>query len=222
MAENIELTIGRRFAELVVEGEQVLKKLYGSVTVDVQSRPACLSWMLSAVNLLEVAMPSDSRFRREAQRLLPQADATILSERLASILGIVTSAATEWRNGLIDTLEYHFVGLAFGDFLRHAAVDNDQGRKMEAAVLASAVLEDTVKRLCRKHNIASDDQTLDSLISALKTSQIIEKVKAERLRSYAALRNQAFHAQWNAFDQRDLRQMIEGLEELLEAHFGAG
>ncbi len=219
MAENIELTIGRRFAELVVEGEQLLKKFKAHETVDVHDRPACLSWLLSAVNLLEVAMPSDSRFRQEAQRLMPQADATIWSERMASVLGILKSADTEWRNGLINTLELHFVGLAFEDFLKHAAVYNEGGRRMEAAVLASAVLEDTVKRVCRKHNISSDDKALDSLINALKAGKVVGKVKAERLKSYAALRNKAFHAEWNAFDERDLRQMIQGLEELLEAHF---
>lgn len=219
MTEKVELSIGRRFAELVFEGEQLLKKFEANETVAVHARPACLSWLLSAVNLLEVSLPSDSRFRQEAQRLMPQADATIWSERIATILGILKSAGIEWRNGLIDTLELRFIGLAFEDFLKHAAAFNEGGKKMEAAVLASAVLEDTVKRLCRKHAIPSDDKSLDSLINALKANQVLGKVKAERMKSYAALRNKAFHAEWDAFDERDLRQMIDGLEEVLEGHF---
>lgn len=219
MTENLELTISRRFAELVFAGEQLLKQFENNHPVEFQHRSQCISWLLSAVNLLEVATPSDSRYRSEAVRLLPAADATIWPERLASVLGILKSASTEWTSGLMKTLEFHFVGLAFEDFLKHATAYNDDGKKMEAAVLASAVLEDTVKRLCRKHNIASDNKPLDSLISALKTHQVIGKIKAERLRACAALRNQAFHAEWNAFDERDLRQMIEDLVELLEVHF---
>ena len=92
---------------------------------------------------------------------------------------------------------------------------------MEAAVLASAVLEDTVKRVCRKHNIATDAENLDPLINALKSNRIVGKVKTAQLKAYAALRNKAFHAEWDAFNDRDLRQMIEGLEELLDTHFGA-
>ncbi len=218
MVDKAELTIGRRLLELVFAGEKLLKKFNENNAIDFQDRPECVAWMLSVVNLLEVAMPSGNRYRVEAQRLLPPADVTIWPGNLANVLGILKSANAEWTNGLINTLEFHFVGLAFEDFLRHATVYNDSDKKLEAAVLASAVLEDTMKKLCAKHNIATEDKTLDSLISALKANQVVGKVKAERLRSYAALRNRAFHAEWDAFDKRDLRQMIEGLEELLEAH----
>lgn len=216
MVDKPELTIGRRLVELVFAGEELLKRFGENHAIDFQDRPECVAWMLSVVNLLEVALPSGNRYRVEAQRLLPPADATIWPGNLANVLGILKSANAEWTNGLINTLEFHFVGLAFEDFLRHATFYNDSDKKLEAAVLASAVLEDTVKRLCLKHNISTEDKTLDSLINALKANQVVGKVKAERLRAYAGLRNRAFHAEWDAFDTRDLRQMIEGLEELLE------
>ena len=219
MTNRIEPTIDRRFVELDAEGEQLLSMFKGNVAAGLHSRTACLSWLLSAVNLLEVAMPSDSRFRKEAQRLMPNPEAEIWGSTIATILGIFKSAASEWRNGLIDTFELRFVALAFEDFLKHAAAFNDGGKKMEAAILASAVLEDTVKRLCLKYNISAEGKTLDSLINALKAAQVLGKVKAERMKSYAALRNKAFHAEWDAFDERDLRQMIDGLEEVLEGHF---
>ncbi len=221
MTDNIASTIARRFTELTDEGAEILALFDGNRLVNVETRAACLSWLLSAVNLLETAMPSTSRYRLEAQRLLPKADASINTELLASVLGILKSAANETKNGLIGTLELQFVGVAFEDFLGHARIYVDQGRKMEAAILASAVLEDTIKRLCRKHGIA-EDKGLDSSISALKAGQVLGKVKAERIRSFATLRNKAFHADWEAFDDRDLSQMIDGLEELLENHFATG
>src|SRR5438309_4857200 len=120
MGENIDATINRRFIELVMEGEELVAKVQSDRTVEVAARSACLSWLLSAVNLLEVSMPSDNRYRLEAQRLLPKSDETIWYQKVASILGILKSAATEWRNGLISTLEFRFVALAFEDFLKHA------------------------------------------------------------------------------------------------------
>lgn len=175
--------------------------------------------MLSTVNALERALPENHRHRIEATRLLPKADSTIYPTQIANILGVLKSVATEWTAGLIGSLEFHFIGLAFEDFLRHAAEHNEKGRKEVAAILASAVLEDTVKRLCRKNAIEADDKSLDTLISVLKTKRMLAKVRAERLRAHAALRNRAFHAEWNEFDQRDLRQMIEDLDELVETHF---
>ena len=64
------------------------------------------------------------------------------------------------------------------------------------------------------NGIQTSGKSLDSLVKALKANRLLGKVKAERFRS--CIRNQAFHADWNGFDQRDLRQMIEGLEELIE------
>ena len=184
-----------------------------------KERAEAIAWLLSAVNVLEVALPPGHRHRVKATRLPPAANDTLFPDRLAAIFGILKSAAAEWTAGMINTLEFHFVAMAFEDFLRHAAVYNESGRRMEAAVLASAVLEDTVSRLCRKHNVDSEGKSLGTLIAALKARQVLGKVKAERIRSYATIRNHAFHAQWEGIDTRDLRQMIEGLEEIIESHF---
>lgn len=194
--------------------------LRGSSTpVDDKVRADYVAWMLSAVNLIEVATPEGSRYHREAARLLPKTDAGIFLYSIANILGLLKSARAETSHGLLKSLEYHFVGLAFEDFLKYASRFNEGGKKMEAAVLASAVLEDTIKRLCRKHAIEVKDKTLDPLLNALKSGGILTRVKTERLRASVALRNQAFHADWAAFDAQDVRQMIEGLDELLETHF---
>ena len=97
-------------------------------------------------------MPAGNRYQVEATRLLPKPDGVLSTSNLAAMLGIVRSASVEWEAGLIRSMELHFVGLAFEDFLRHAASYTEDGRIMEAAVLASAVLEDSVKRLCDKRN----------------------------------------------------------------------
>jgi uncharacterized protein YutE (UPF0331/DUF86 family) len=222
MTKVSKSAIGKRFTELVQAGEQIFEQGKESSFVSSEDRPEVVSWVFSVMNLLEIATPSDSRFRTEALRLLPGAESMIGRDRLAAILGIVKSAALESSRGMMNSLELKFVGLAFEQFLEHAAKYNEDCKKMEAAVLASAVLEDTVNRLCRKNGIATDGRTLDPLINALKAQGIIGRVKTERLRSFAALRNQAFHAHWDAFDNRDLRQMIEGLQELLDTHFATG
>ena len=198
---------------------KLLTQFGGSSSAGANLRPAAISWLYSATNLLELATPANSPYQSEARRLRPSATATIFPDHVAAVLGLLTSAAAESSAGLLTSLESHFVGLAFEEFLRHASAYLRQDKKIEAAVLASAVLEDTVKRLCRKHGIDVKNLTLDPLIGALIGAGVIGKVKAQRLRAYVAVRNKAAHADWNALDQHDLRQMIEGVEELLETHF---
>ena len=186
--------------------------------VDWNQRPDTISWILSVVNLLEVALPQGNRHLAEAKRLLPKADDTIFPERIANILGILRSAQAEWSRGLLLDLEFRFVGPAFEEFLKHAAEYLAEQRKMEAAILASAVLEDTVKKVTRKFDIDPSNKELDALIGALSAKGVLSKIKAQRLRAAAAVRNKAFHADWNSFDDRDVKQMIETVQELVEAH----
>jgi hypothetical protein len=210
--------MANRFSDLVHQGESIFERLKGLHNVDTQDRPECVAWLMSVVNLLEKVMPIGNRYQREGVRLLPSADGPIYLSNFAAMLGVLRSASDEWDAGLIHSFELQFIGLAFEDFLRHAATYTEAGRTIEAAVLASAVFEDSIKRLCDKHGIQTTDKTLESLVNALKTNRILGKVKAGRLRSYVSIRNGAFHADWKGFDQRDLRQMIEGLEELIEDH----
>jgi|SRR5579864_2124926 len=212
--------IGRRYRELVQAGELLFEEIKNQSTVGSAHRPACIAWLFSAINLLEISSPANSRFRAEALALLPESDKQINRDSVATILGILKSAAAEWSHGLMKSLELKIVGFAFEQFLEHAASYNENNKKTEAAVLASAVLEDTVKRLCQKSGI-TEDKSLEPMINALKSKRIIGKVKADRLKSYATLRNQAFHAKWSEFDDRDLRQMIEGLQELIDTHFAS-
>lgn len=216
---KIDAAVKKRFRDLISNGENVLRLFSTSTgSADASLRPAAIAWLYSAANLLELATPSGSPYQSEATRLRPKATDTIFKDHVAAMLGLVESASQEYNAGLLVSLESRFVALAFGDFLRHASEYLEQGKTTESAILASAVLEDSVKRLCRNHGIDVENATLDPLITALKNSDVIGKVQAQRLRAYAAVRNQAAHANWEAIDDASLRQMIEGIEELVEIH----
>ena len=132
MNDGVESTIARRLNELQDEGDKLFEMLESKNVVEVSFRPVVLSWLYSSANLLEIAMPPGNRHLSEVHRLLPAADATIFTATVASVLGLLSSAAAEWRNGLLKTLELRFLGPAFEDFLVHAAAHNREGRRMEA------------------------------------------------------------------------------------------
>ena len=72
-------TIEARFAELLATGEQLVEQFDNDYTINWGQRPDCIAWLLSTVNLLEVALPQGSRHHlREGHRLLARADEAIL------------------------------------------------------------------------------------------------------------------------------------------------
>ena len=159
---DLVTTIEARFAELLAKGTQLVEQFDNDYPVAWYERPDCIAWQLSAVNPLEVALPSSSRRLQQARCLVANADETIYPNRLANLLGVLNSAHAEWSRGLLLDLEFRFVGPAFEEFLRHATDYLGSGRKMESAILASAVLEDTVKKVCRKFSIDHSDKELDT------------------------------------------------------------
>jgi hypothetical protein len=70
-----------------------------------------------------------------------------ISTNVASkMLGLLQSAQQEWVGGLLRRIEYILVAETFDNFLDHAAVYHKGNKKIEASVLASAVLGEDKKR----------------------------------------------------------------------------
>ena len=71
---------------------------------------------------------------------------------------------------------------------------------MESSVLASAVLENTVKKICKKNGIETSGKSLEVLIDELARADLLLQVKVKRTKTSAGVRNHALHAEWEEFD----------------------
>lgn len=128
------------------------------------------------------------------------------------------SVQLEAKAGLLTKLEDQVVATAFDDFLDHASQYHRAGKAKEAAVLASAVLEDTIKRIATKSGVGTSGQSLEPLIDELCKSSVFTPVKAKQLKFFAAIRNHALHAEWDKLDIKDVGAQIAGVRELLDEH----
>ena len=178
------------------------------------------SWMASAANAIQQVAPTGSFFRAELDRLMSndQLKGGIPISVAEKVLGVLQSVQLEAKAGLLTKLEDQVVATAFDDFLDHASQYHKAGKVKEAAVLASAVLEDAIKRVATKSGVGTSGQSLEPLIDELSKSNIITPVKAKRLKSFAAIRNHALHAEWDKLDIRDVGAQIAGIRELLDEH----
>jgi len=216
--------IEKRFEELMSAGKQLLRFVTTdqdgdpSFYLSAASEPDGQAWMISTTNLIHLITPRDSSYLAELERLntheLLGSGLPLLV--LRRMFGVLTAAHADWESGLLRRLEYLIAGETFDDFLDKAAAYHQGNKKVEAAVLASAVLEDTVKRIARKHQLTPAGKSLEELIDDLIKADVITGVKGKRVKAAAGVRNHALHAEWESFDIKDAGTLISTVRDLIE------
>lgn len=214
----------KRFSELLSEGKSIIQnqkstKDYGlEYWVKDKNIPTAQTWVSSTVNLIKHIGKSNRYFNEECDRIL--ADETLPNGMpfrvVQKLYGVLESTYTEWQHGLLGSIEYIVAAETFDDFLDHASRYHKANKATEASILASAVLEDTMKKIAIKHGIDTNDKTLDPLIDDMVKAGVIPSVKAKRLKSHAGIRNHAMHAEWDKIDIKDVGVMISDTRELIE------
>jgi hypothetical protein len=177
------------------------------------------AWIASVANFFRLCATPDTYFQKECTRIVEDKDLSrgVPYHTIQKLIGLLESVADEIKHGLMRKAEYVFVASTFDDFLEHAAEYHKSGKKTESAVLASAVFEDSVRRLCGKMGVEQAGRSLDHTIDDLSKMGAVSPVKAKRWKSYGGVRNSALHAQWDDFDIRDVGEMIKGTREIIES-----
>ncbi len=216
-------TIDSRFADLVDQGHRLLSELpldnnNLGYWVLRESIPKYQAWIASTVNLLSnIALPA-SYYVEESRRLVSDKDLArgIPTHVVQKLCALLVSAYEEWNAGLLKRIEYVLIAATFDDFLEHAAPYHKGNKKTEAAVLASAVLEDTIKKIAEKQGIETSGKSLEQLVDALVSASVFSLVQGKRVKVYSGVRNHALHAEWDRFEIRDVGELIKGTRTLIE------
>ncbi|GIP17505.1 hypothetical protein J40TS1_31470 [Paenibacillus montaniterrae] len=211
--------IEQRFNELITQGAVLSSKAKEDDYWIIDSYiPLFQTWLSSSINLIQMISPKQSFHFNECNKImeheqLNQGIPTLVFQRM---FGLIASAFEEWKRGILKDIQYIVAAETFDDFLDHAFEYHKANKKNEAAILASSVLEDTIKKIATKNNITTKGVSLEPLIESLISSDILTVVKGKRIKAYAGIRNKALHAEWDEFDIRDTGEMIKGIRELIE------
>ena len=183
-----------------------------------RSIPEFRSWLTSSSNLIHFVVPSENHLAKECDRIMSDKELMqgIPSSVLVIMLGLLKGTKNEWDHGFLGHIEYIIAGATFDDFLDYAENYYKGNKKTESSILASAVLEDTVKKIAQKNGLTTSGKTLDPLIDELVKANVFTPVKCKRVKAYTGVRNHALHAEWDKFDISDVGQLIEGTRELIE------
>lgn len=221
----MEKELQERCNELIQNGEIIIRKIryfrdrpnYWYRNEEISEVQA---WIGSVGNYFRLTATPDTYYHQECTRILenPELQKGMPFHTVQKLVGLLKSINDEIAKGLLRKAEYIFVATTFDDFLDHAAVYHKGGKKLESSVLASAVFEDTIRKIATKNEITESGRSMEALIDGLSKSGVFTPVKAKRIKGYAAIRNKALHAQWDEFDIKDVGELIKGARELIESY----
>lgn len=138
---------------------------------------------------------------------------------LQQIEGILQGTKTSLEAGFLDDLTSKILLDLKGDFLIAAQELVDDRQKDPAAVLGCVVLEDSLKRLARKHRIEGmESKEMSVVANSLLAKGVIEKTTMQSISSFKALRNAALHAQWTEVSLEAVKLLLVFLPVFIEKH----
>ena len=213
--------VKQRAAELVGSSSHLTRTTEYGTAFDNEQLQGCQAWIAAALNLIELICPSkEAAYRRQADRIVADdynQGGTVMNA-VGALAGLLELAIQDIDNGLLHSLENSIRAETFDTFLDHADHYLENGSKDVAGVIAGVAFEDTIRRMVSHHGIADEKEKLDTLISALARQGVISGLKAKNARADAGLRTSATHAQWDQFEEGDVRRVIDHTRELIRTH----
>ena len=136
-----------------------------------------------------------------------------------ALKGVFYAAKSDFENGFLVRVENAVTGELLGDFVRLSKTALDQNHKDVAAVLASAALEDALKRYAVSQGLDVSEKVMQEVVSALKSKGLVQGATKTLLDNMPKLRDYAMHANWEKLTPEDVRSIIGFVEEFLIQRF---
>ena len=136
------------------------------------------------------------------------------------MIGVIKAIKSDFENGYLLDTRTLIEAEVFDDFLEQAEQLFNKGYYQPAAVIAGCVLEDGLRKLCKKNSVALPAKaTIDPINVELAKAGIYNKLQQKKVTALADLRNKAAHGEWNEFTKKDVEDMIRDVRRFMEDYF---
>jgi hypothetical protein len=137
--------------------------------------------------------------------------------------GILKAIKTEIDNDWLTSMKGLVSADIFSDFLEMAEHLIDENYKDPAAVMIGSVLEEHLRQLCDKHNIAVTDtkngksfpKKADLLNAELTANSVYNKLDQKSITTWLDLRNKAAHGKYTEYNKQQVEIMLQGVTEFI-------
>lgn len=209
---SVQDRIQQKFQELVEEARAILVRCgwdgreYRRFPDDVEY----LRFRTEALNLVRRVCGKGSDHHGELVRLTQDKNAAKNPYYLTHCLGVVEAAQRDFEGDLLFDLRALVTAELLGDFLDQAEYLVGEGYHVPAASLAGAVLEDTLRKLCARHEVPFVEKTkIDRLNADLAKAGIYNTLVQKRITALADIRNNADHGRFDEFTKDDVVDMVK-------------
>ena len=221
---QLDQKILTRLQELILFGEKVKQTKYsrsrnGVVYIGDAGVDGGLAhqWGTSCLNLLSKVFGADSVHYKSFEAKLSKFHDY---SPVARALGILKAAKDDYEQGFLFDTRTLIEAEVFDDFLDQSVHLLDSGYYQPAAVVIGSVLEDGLRKLCKRNEIAlSDKPKLNSMNASLTKQGVYNQLTQKRVTMLADIRNKAAHGEWDQFTRTDVENMLRDVRQFMETHF---
>ena len=209
-----------RFSELEKELEDMPVKTSKHSLMRYIDADVWQKWATSVEALIGVACGQHSPYSKNFIRAREACRGS--ESAINSLAGIFRSAKEAFDGNYLFDLEREVSAEVFGSFIVLAKQALAEDNKDVAAVLASAALEDALKRHAVSNGLDVDDASMAEIINALKSKGLVSGAQKPMLAAMLRMRNHAMHAEWEKIQKPEVSSLIGFVEQFLLTHFGRG
>lgn len=214
--------ISRRFAELDAAFNAIQYSHPGAHVLTDSSatdKAEWRRWTTSAESLIRGVCGAESVYCTTFHDMRTRCVVGYRAE-LKELYGVFQAAREAYDNDLLFDIEIETAADIFGSFALAAKEAMKEGSKDVAAVIASAALEDTLKRYAVRNGLTVNDEiTLATVINALKSKGLVSGAQKSLLNGMLKTRNSAMHADWGKITEPEVASLIGFVEQFLLTNF---
>ncbi len=202
--------IVERLAQLIEKGDRVLNSI--------SPRGIEVEWDTNCRTLLTGAFGEKSIY---VQQFFGD---DLYKPRVSERMAVLRAAKEDVEGGYIERLESLLAAELFTSYLDEAEHLLGSGYKDAAAVLIGATMENTLRKMCEHHGVelAEGMNRIEPLKRELVRKKVLDGLTQKSITAWADIRNNAAHGRFDQYESRHVREMLEGVRELLDQHLAEG
>ncbi len=137
-------------------------------------------------------------------------------EHVENGIGILRALKDDVEGGYLEDVRTLITAEVFDDFLDMAKHLLEKEYKDPAASLVGAVLEDGLRKMCRKNDIkvkGSDD--IAALNSKLADKEVYSRLVQKQIQALKAIRDSADHGKFDEYKKENVETMLNEIQRFL-------